>query len=110
LTCRQLNCETSKLPYQLSVWVDTTHGSEFVDFLSQLKESKKQAIATISFGLPYLPGTKVVEAYTVPEQLASCTGLKTIISRATLDATQKRGVARFAEAHSLKLVHRKNAV
>ena len=57
---------------------------------------------------PNLPSRNVVECcepYTVPDQLVGCTGLKTIISRVTLDATQNRGVRKFAEAHNLKLVH-----
>jgi hypothetical protein len=51
LTCRQLNAETKDLPYKLSVWANYL-GKEFGDFLSQLKQSKKQAITTISFRFP----------------------------------------------------------
>jgi hypothetical protein len=91
LTCRQLNVETKLLPYQLNVWANVL-GTEFGDFLSQLKANKQQAITTISFGFSSYQSPDILdwcEPYTLPKQLKDCTGLKTIISRITLGAGQR---------------------
>jgi hypothetical protein len=107
LACRQLNAETKDLPYKLSVWANHL-GREFGDFLSQFKQSKKQAITTISFGFPSHQPSFVIdweELRTLPKELGECTGLKTVISRITLGAGRKRMVKEFAEARGLKLVY-----
>jgi hypothetical protein len=94
------------LPYQLSVWANDA-GTVFDDFLGQLKESKKQAITTISLGFLVYQDSDVLdwcENWTLPPELADCTGLKTVISRITLGAGQKRIVRKFAETRGLELV------
>jgi hypothetical protein len=102
--CRQLREETKRVPYTANVF-NIALGGEFGWALSQLKPSRKRAITTVSFGFKaWVQIDPDTYAYTVPEELKDCTGLKTVISVVTLRDTQKKMVEAFAKKRRLKLL------
>lgn len=96
--------EIMLLLYKKNVF-NITLGGAFGLFLEGLDTAEKQAITTVSFGFTSrVDRWLIYDAFSIPQELDECNGLKTIISMITLQDDQKKEVAAYARKRGLKLL------